>query len=70
MAPTGNNPVHFQVALNEAYLQLQLLSSRAQQLAVELHEARSMNAMLAQQLAEEQSKNVGLSSKLEELQKG
>lgn len=70
MAPTSNNPVHFQVALNEAYLQLQLLSSRAQQLAVELHEARGMNALLAQQLAEEQSKNVGLSSKLEELQKG
>lgn len=70
MAHNTTNPMHFQVALNEAYLQLQLLSSRAQQLAVELHEARSTNTMLAERLAEEQSKNVGLSSKLEELQKG
>ena len=66
---SNGNPVHFQIALNEAYLQLQLLSSRAQQLAVELHDARTMNMVLSAQLAEEQSKNVGLSSKLEELQK-
>lgn len=64
------NPLHYQVALNEATLQLQLLSSRAQMLAVELHEARNLNGIIAAQLADEQAKNVGLLSKLEELEKG
>lgn len=64
------NPLHYQVALNEATLQLQLLSSRAQQLAVELHEARSTNQMLQGKVMELESQNVGLLSKLEELEKG
>lgn len=63
------NPLHYQIALNEANTQLQLLSSRAQMLAIQLHEANQNNALLQQALAEEQSKNVGLSSKLEELQR-
>lgn len=63
------NPVHLQVALQETQTLVQLQLSRAQQLAVELHEARTMNALLAQELEAERSKSNGLSSKLEELQK-
>lgn len=54
---TAQNPVHFQVALNEANVQIQLLSSRAQQLAVELFDARQMVAALEQQLAEKASQS-------------
>ncbi|UUV44830.1 hypothetical protein RCRUDOLPH_63 [Rhodobacter phage RcRudolph] len=70
-APTAvpMNPLHYQVALNEATVQLQLLSSRAQMLAVELHEARSTNQLLQARIADLESQNVGLSSKLEEVQK-
>lgn len=46
------NPIHFQVALNEANVQIQLLSSRAQQLAVELFDERQKVVALEQQLAE------------------
>lgn len=63
------NPMPLQVALQETQVQMQLLSSRAQQLAVELFDARQLNQALAEQLAEEQSKCNGLSSKLEELQR-
>jgi hypothetical protein len=58
------NPAHFQVALNEANVQLQLLSSRAQQLAVELHEERQLRAALKQELAELRSKSNGADPKL------
>ena len=42
------NPLHLQVALNEALAHIQLLSSRAQQLAVELFEANQLIALLKQ----------------------
>lgn len=54
---TTQNPIHFQVALNEANVQIQLLSSRAQQLAVELFDARQTIAALEQQLAEKTSQS-------------
>lgn len=60
------NPAHFQVALNEANVQLQLLSSRAQQLAVELHEERQLRAALEQEL---RSKSNGTDPKLEGAQR-
>ena len=63
------NPAHFQVALNEANVQLQLLSSRAQQLAVELHEERQLRAALEQELAELRSKSNGTDPKLEGAQR-
>lgn len=54
---TTQNHIHFQVALNEANVQIQLLSSRAQQLAVELFDARQTIAALEQQLAEKTSQS-------------
>lgn len=63
------NPVHMQVALQEAQVLIQLQLSRAQQLAIELHEARQMNAVLSQQLAEAQSQSNGAESKLGDLQR-
>lgn len=67
----ASNPnARLQAALTETGVQLQIISSRAQQLAADLFEANQLNQALSQQLTEEQSKNVGLSSKLEELQKG
>lgn len=63
------NPVHYQVALNEATVQLQLLSSRAQMLAVELHEAKATIELQQATIVDLQSQNVGLNSKLEEVQK-
>ena len=63
------SPMHYQVALNEATLQLQLLSSRAQMLAVELHESRGTVELQKATIADLQSQNVGLLSKLEELEK-
>ncbi len=63
------NPVHMQVALQEAQVLIQLQLSRAQQLAIELHEARQMNAVLSQQLAELQSKSNGTDSKLGDVQR-
>ena len=60
------NPAHFQVALNEANVQLQLLSSRAQQLAVELHEERQLRAALEQEL---RSKSNGADPKLKGAQR-
>lgn len=71
MTPTAvpMNPAHYQVALNEATLQLQLLSSRAQMLAVELHEARNTVTMQQATIEDLTSQNVGLLSKLEELEK-
>jgi hypothetical protein len=55
MSEAPQNPIHFQVALNETNAQIQLLSSRAQQLAVELYEARQLVTALEQQLAEKTS---------------
>jgi hypothetical protein len=69
MADVSTNPVHLQIALQETQTLVQLQLSRAQQLAIELHEARQMIAMLSQQLAEEQSKSNGTDSKLGEIQK-
>lgn len=67
----ASNPnARLQAALTETGVQLQMMSSRAQQLAADLLEANQLNQALSQQLTEEQTKNVGLSSKLEELQKG
>lgn len=67
----ASNPnARLQAALTETGVQLQMMSSRAQQLAADLFEANQLNKVLTDQLAEEQSINVGLSSKLEELQKG
>lgn len=67
----ASNPnARLQAALTETGVQLQMMSSRAQQLAADLFEANQLNQALSQQLTEEQTKNVGLSSKLEELQKG
>jgi len=63
------NPVHMQVALQEAQVLIQLQLSRAQQLAIELHEARQMNAGLSQQLAEAQSQSNGTESKLRAVQR-
>ena len=63
------NPVHMQVALQEAQVLIQLQLSRAQQLAIELHEARQMNAVLSQQLAEAQSQSNGPESKLVDVQR-
>jgi hypothetical protein len=63
------NPVHMQVALQEAQVLIQLQLSRAQQLAIELHEARQTIAVLSQQLAEEQSKSNGTDSKLGDVQR-
>ena len=48
-----DNPTHLRVALSEAVTHAQLLGSRAQQLAVELFEARQVIAGLEQQLADE-----------------
>lgn len=63
------NPVHMQVALQEAQVLIQLQLSRAQQLAIELHEARQMNTVLSQQLAEAQSQSNGTESKLGDVQR-
>lgn len=63
------NPVHLQIALQETQTLVQLQLSRAQQLAIELHETRQMNAVLSQQLAELQSQSNGTDSKLGDIQK-
>lgn len=60
-APT-QNPVHMQVALQEANTQMQIMLQRAQQLAIELYEERQLTAALRQAL---EAKSVGTDSKLE-----
>ncbi len=59
----------YEAALAEANTHIMMLSSRAQELATQLHEVNQNNELLRQALAEEQLKNVGLSSKLEEVQR-
>lgn len=53
------NPLHYQVALNEANVQIQLISSRAQALAVELYDARMQIDLLRNDLENEKVKNAG-----------
>jgi hypothetical protein len=60
-APT-QNPVHMQVALQEANTQMQIMLQRAQQLAIELYEERQLTAALRQAL---EAKSVGTDFKLE-----
>lgn len=56
----SQNPVHMQVALQEANTQMQIMLQRAQQLAIELYEERQITAALRQAL---EAKSVGTDSK-------
>lgn len=58
----SQNPVHMQVALQEANTQMQIMLQRAQQLAIELYEERQITAALRQAL---EAKSVGTDSKPE-----
>lgn len=59
----SQNPVHMQVALQEANTQMQIMLQRAQQLAIELYEERQITAALRQAL---EAKSVGTDSKPED----
>lgn len=59
----SQNPVHMQVALQEANTQMQIMLQRAQQLAIELYEERQVTAALRQAL---EAKSVGTDSKPED----
>lgn len=59
----SQNPVHMQVALQEANMQMQIMLQRAQQLAIELYEERQITAALRQAL---EAKSVGTDSKPED----
>lgn len=57
------NPLHVQIALQETEVQVKMMSSRAQQLAIELFEARQLNAMAMAELEAERKKNAELEAK-------
>ena len=59
----SQNPMHMQVALQEANTQMQIMLQRAQQLAIELYEERQITAALRQAL---EAKSVGTDSKPED----
>lgn len=62
---TQPNPIHAQVALQEANTMIQVMLQRAQQLAIELFESKQLNVALQQALEAEKSKSVGTDSKPE-----